>query len=75
MPHAICSYCQKPVILSPSASERAAKNGGRPADYIALFPNHSTCSVRARSEQSRDLMRQLVQARKANQVRYPLSRA
>jgi hypothetical protein len=43
-----CSYCNKPVVLRPSAAERAAKYGGKPSDYTALFPNHAECSIAAR---------------------------
>jgi hypothetical protein len=54
---AICKYCNKPVILTPSANERARRYGGVPADYTALFPNHSECEVAARSAQAVETMR------------------
>jgi len=44
----LCSYCKKPVILIPSASERARKFGGVAEDYIRLFPNHTSCVLEAR---------------------------
>lgn len=47
-----CSYCNKPVVLVPSAQERAAKFGGRPSDYTALFPDHAECFIKARDKPS-----------------------
>ena len=47
-----CKYCNKPVVLMPSAAERAKRYGGYPSDYIALFPAHSACVVAARSDQA-----------------------
>ena len=46
----ICSYCKKPVVLSPSAAERAAKDvtGKSAAYYTSLFPNHAACELAAR---------------------------
>lgn len=41
-----CSICGKPITLSPSASERAKKYGGKPSDYIKLFTSHSNCQVK-----------------------------
>lgn len=44
----VCKYCGKPVILVPSASERARKFGGRPSDYTKLFEDHADCILEAR---------------------------
>lgn len=41
-----CIYCNKPVILNPSAEERAKKYGGKPEDYTKLFKAHYHCQVR-----------------------------
>lgn len=57
---ATCKYCNKPVVLMPSAAERARRYGGVPADYTALFPNHSACEVAARSAQAVETMRKAV---------------
>lgn len=52
-----CTICHKPVVLVPSATERAAKFGGRPSDYTRLFTTHADCTVRQRSEQAVEAMR------------------
>lgn len=41
-----CSLCHKPIILSPSASERAKKYGNTPAYYENLFTMHSDCQLK-----------------------------
>ena len=43
-----CKHCAKPVVLMPSAVDRAARYGGTPADYTRLFPVHAACALRAR---------------------------
>lgn len=53
-----CKICNKPVVLVPSAKDRAAKFGGKPSDYTKLFDTHSTCLVNKRSAESVELMRQ-----------------
>ncbi len=68
----ICKYCNKPVILSPSASERAKKSDKPASYYTALFPNHSACEVAARSADSVALMRRINKERAATRVTYPL---
>lgn len=52
-----CSICGKPVHLSPSASERARRYGGKASDYEALFPTHSDCLIKKRDADVRALMR------------------
>lgn len=52
-----CTICGKPIVLRPSAQERADKYGGRPADYTNLFTQHSDCTVAKRSKEAVDLMR------------------
>ncbi len=39
----ICAHCKRPVVLVPSAEERARKFGGSPSDYVKLFPLHVDC--------------------------------
>ncbi len=40
-----CKYCGKPVVLVPSAAERARKDvtGKTAAYYTSLFPYHARC--------------------------------
>jgi hypothetical protein len=52
----ICKYCGKPIVLHPSAKERAKKFGGRPGDYTRLFTSHSSCAINAREKATRELM-------------------
>jgi hypothetical protein len=54
-----CSICKKPIVLVPSAAERAAKLGGKPSDYTKLFTEHSKCLVAKRSAESVELMRRI----------------
>ena len=46
----ICIHCGKPVVLSPSAEERAKKDvtGKSAAYYRSLFRSHAECQVRYR---------------------------
>lgn len=44
-----CTICNKPIILNPSATERAKKYGGSPKDYTALFTTHSECAIAKRN--------------------------
>ena len=46
-----CPYCKKPVVLSPSAADRARKYGGKPEDYTGLFTAHSQCLIEERQRQ------------------------
>ena len=40
-----CKKCNTPIVLSPSASERAEKYGNTPAYYKDLFTVCSECQV------------------------------
>jgi hypothetical protein len=40
-----CTLCGKPVILVPSAKERAKRFGGIPSDYTRLFQEHAECVI------------------------------
>ncbi len=55
-----CTICGKEIVLVPSATERAAKFGGKPSDYTNLFTTHSECQVKQRSQASTELMRKIV---------------
>lgn len=54
-----CPNCNKPVVLVPSATERAQKFGGNPADYTSLFTTHSKCAVEKRNADTVALMRRM----------------
>lgn len=54
-----CTICGKPVVLRPSAAERARKYGGRPIDYIRLFPTHGQCAIDKREADTLALMRRI----------------
>ena len=54
-----CCHCGQPIQLIPSATERAARFGGRPADYTRLFTEHSACAIRYRSEETSRLIEKL----------------
>ena len=54
-----CTICGKPIVLVPSAVERAAKYGGKPSDYTKLFTTHSECSIAKRERETVELMRRL----------------
>lgn len=51
-----CQICGKPVVLVPSAKERAEKHGGHPDDYTRLFPSHVECALRKREADVRELI-------------------
>jgi hypothetical protein len=48
-----CTICKKPIVLVPSAAERAAKDvtGKTAAYYTGLFTEHAECALRKRSEE------------------------
>jgi len=48
-----CKICNKPIVLLPSAVERAAKYGGTPQHYIDLFDTHPRCFTEQHYEQLR----------------------
>lgn len=54
-----CNICNKPVVLVPSARERAAKSrdGMTAADYTKLFPRHAACELAQREDQTAELCR------------------
>lgn len=54
-----CTICKKPIVLTPSAKERAAKFGGTPESYTRLFTAHGTCQVAQRSQDAIEAMRRI----------------
>ena len=59
MNHRICTECGKPIILVPSANERAKNVGGKPSDYLSIFTMHSECELKKRSNGDTELIRRL----------------
>jgi hypothetical protein len=51
-----CTICTKPIVLVPSAAERAAKFGGKASDYTKLFTTHPQCALDKRNEQIESLI-------------------
>lgn len=56
-----CTICGKPIVLTPTAQERANRYGGTPARYEALFDMHSECLIAKRNADTLALMRRLNQ--------------
>ena len=54
-----CIICGKPIVLVPSAKERAAKFGGKPSDYTALFTTHSECALAERAKETSELIKRI----------------
>ena len=54
-----CTLCGKPVVLVPSAKERAKKAGGQPEDYTRLFTAHANCQIAKRNADTLALVRKL----------------
>ena len=52
-----CSICSKPIVLVPSATERAKKYGGKPSDYIRLFTTHTECQLARNAATLSDLIK------------------
>jgi hypothetical protein len=52
-----CSICDQPIVLIPSAEERARKYGETPAFYTKLFSTHVDCAIRRRREETSELLR------------------
>lgn len=54
-----CTICGKPIVLVPSAQERAARVGGSPSDYVKLFREHGQCVIDKRNKETSELMRRI----------------
>lgn len=54
-----CKYCGEPIILVPSAQERAKKYGGSPNDYTNMFDYHSNCTLKMRKEATSELINRI----------------
>jgi hypothetical protein len=51
-----CTICNKPVVLIPSASERARKFGGTAESYTRLFTEHAECLIAKRNRETSELI-------------------
>jgi len=53
-----CTICGKPIVLVPSAEERAKKDvcGGTAQYYRSLFTSHDDCFLAKRAKETRELM-------------------
>ena len=54
-----CTLCHKPVVLHPTAAQRAERFGGVPRDYIVLFPRHAECELKKREQDTEELLQRL----------------
>jgi len=54
-----CTICGKPIVLVPSAEERARKYGGKPSDYTRLFRAHTNCALDKRERDTLALIQRL----------------
>lgn len=54
--HRRCEICMQPIVLRPSAEERARRYGGVPSDYLNMFTTHAGCALRKRMEETRALI-------------------
>lgn len=54
-----CNICNKPIVLFPSAADRAKKYGGTAAEYNAMFTTHAECAVAKRTADTYDLMQRI----------------
>lgn len=51
-----CTICGKPIVLIPSAAERAKKFGGKASDYTKLFTAHAQCTIDKRNRETSELI-------------------
>ena len=64
-----CSICGKPIRLSPTAAQRAAKDMHRTAkDYERMFTTHADCALQKREQETIELMRRTVERQKKARV-------
>lgn len=54
-----CIYCNKPIILVPSAEERAKLYGGKPSDYTKQFTYHADCFTKNHQNQTSELIERI----------------
>lgn len=54
-----CTHCNKPIVLVPSARERAQRYGGTPESYTRLFTAHAQCQLDARKMATSELIQRI----------------
>jgi len=54
-----CKHCSKPIVLMPSAKERARVHGGMADDYTKLFEYHAACTLELRAKGVSELMQRI----------------
>jgi len=47
--HRNCNVCKQPIVLVPSAAERAEKYGNTAKHYLDLFKTCSSCQIKMRA--------------------------
>lgn len=52
-----CTICSKPIVLVPSATERAKKYGETPNHYTTLFTAHTKCTLAKRAADTSALIK------------------
>ena len=57
-----CTICHKPIVLVPSAQERAKKFGGKPSDYTRQFTEHAACTLAKRTADTARLLNNVYNA-------------
>ena len=54
----LCTICNKPIVLVPSAAERSAKYGQPASFYTSLFRQHTECQTGQKSARDNGTNRQ-----------------
>lgn len=52
-----CTICGKPIVLVPSAQDRAKATGLPASHFTSLFREHSTCILAKREKDTLELIR------------------
>ena len=52
-----CTICGKPIVLVPSAEERAKKGFGTAKYYRSLFTTHPECALKKRADETSALIK------------------
>ena len=67
-----CTFCKRPIVLIPSAAERAAKDvTGRPASFFtSLFTEHSECTLEKRRRDMSEFLKRKAEANAGKNPNY-----
>ena len=63
-----CTICGRPIVLVPSATERAKKFGKTPAFYTRLFTTHSSCQIEKNRQELKMFLKSLTRHQDSNRV-------